>query len=245
MMIKKQLGVLAAAVAVASSANAAFDQGDAMLYAWNSANDNTYFVDLGVTGQDLKAGVAVNITDSGLATWLGSNTGATWSIFASVNEAAQVAGPPATASYQDRGVVGSSLSGTYIGSTGASSETARGTLNDWVATLSGGSASFGVDGIDPRAANVDRNGALFADSQISIGQASALFYGQASPVDNDGLSSASVTNQVGTAGSPSQSAALLTSDGSISANVSAVPVPAAAWLFGSALAGLLVARRNK
>ena len=74
--LNKKLGVLAAAVAAVSSANAAFDEGDAMLYAWNSANDNTYFVDLGVTGQDLVNATSVNLTDSGLAGFLSINTAA-------------------------------------------------------------------------------------------------------------------------------------------------------------------------
>ena len=56
MMIKKQLGVLAAAVALASSANAAFDTGAAVLYAWDSGSNNSYFVDLDVTGQALVDG---------------------------------------------------------------------------------------------------------------------------------------------------------------------------------------------
>ena len=53
MMIKKKLGVLAAAVAAVSSANAAFDEGNAVLFAFDSADNDTYFVDLGVSGQDL------------------------------------------------------------------------------------------------------------------------------------------------------------------------------------------------
>jgi hypothetical protein len=40
MMIKKKLGVLAAAVAVASTANAAFEEGNAVLYARDSNTRN-------------------------------------------------------------------------------------------------------------------------------------------------------------------------------------------------------------
>ena len=70
MMIKKKLGVLAAAVTMASTANAFFDEGAAILYAWNSDNNDSYFVDLGVTGQDLVDAVPVTVHDPGLGTWL-------------------------------------------------------------------------------------------------------------------------------------------------------------------------------
>ncbi|MDG1937365.1 MAG: hypothetical protein P8I62_00685, partial [Pseudomonadales bacterium] len=56
----KQLSVLAGAVLAASSSQAAFDQGNAVLFAYNGSNDNTYFVDLGVSGQDLVDAASVN-----------------------------------------------------------------------------------------------------------------------------------------------------------------------------------------
>ena len=245
MMIKKQLGVLAAAVAAVSSAHAYFEQGDAMLYA-HAPNNATYFVDLGVTGQDLVNGVEINITDAGLAAWLsGDGAGATWSIVASVNDTATVAGPPAEASLVNNGVVAASSSGSFPHADGTAATGAANGLNAWMADLQGSLESFSVDGTDPRAADSARNGAYFNNAQLSVGSAASLYYGQASPVDNDTLGSPALVTQVATAGDLSQSAALLTSDGVITANVSAVPVPAAAWLFGSALAGLLVARRNK
>jgi len=248
-MIKKQLGVLAAAVAAVSSANAAFDEGDAMLYAWNSDNDNTYFVDLGVTGSDLTNAATVDFTDSGLASWLGTNSGATWTIVGSVNDTSAVGGPPATgSSYANSGVV-SSATGSTAFSSGSNADTGRVTLNNWMAdinTASGGSSSFSVDGTDPVSADSNRNAAFFNGAQIDVGSFSGLFYGQADPSDGALLSQPVAVSQVGTSGDPSQSAAFLGSDGSISANVAvtAVPVPAAAWLFGSALAGLAVVRRK-
>jgi hypothetical protein len=250
MMIKKKLGVLAAAVAAVSSANAAFETGDAMLYAWNSANDNTYFVDLGVTGTDLTNAATVDFTDSGLASWLGTNSGATWTIVGSVNDTSAVGGPPALgSSYVNSGVVSSASTGSSAFSSGATADTGRVTLNDWMAdinTAAAGSSSFSVEGTDPVSADSNRNAAFFNGAQIGVGSTSGLFYGQADPSDGALLSQAAAVSQVGTSGDPSQSAALLGSDGSISANVgvTAVPVPAAAWLFGSALAGLAVVRRK-
>lgn len=250
MMIKKQLGVLAAAVVAVSSANAAFQEGDAMLYAWNPTNDNTYFVDLGVTGSDLANSAEVDFTDAGLASWLGTNSGAAWTIVGSINDTSAVGGPPAIGqSYVDSGVVSTASTGSSAFTTGADANTGRVTLNDWMAeifTASLGDDAFSVPGTDPASADSARNGAFFNGAQIAVGSTSSLFYGQADPASGAVLSDSAAVSQVGTAGDVSQSAALLGSDGSISANVnaSAVPVPAAAWLFGSALAGLVMVRRK-
>ena len=91
------------------------------------------------------------------------------------------------------------------------------------------------------------NGGFFNNSLISVGSTSALYYSQANPADSTTLADANVVSQVGTAGTSAQSAALLSGSGEFSANTGAtvVPVPAAAWLFGSALAGLTVVRRRK
>jgi len=250
MMIKKKLGVLAAAVAAASTAQAAFDQGNAVLFAYDSADNDTYFVDLGVTGQDLVNAQAVNVSDAGLGSFLSSNAGAQWTVIASVNDTTSVGGPPAPgASLLNSGVVGSSSTGSAVGTDGTTNDTQRATLNDWLAqvqTASAGSSSFGVAGTDPASADAARNGGFFNNSLISVGTTSALFYSQANPADFTTLADANVVTQVGTDGA-NLSAALLVADGTFSANASAsaVPVPAAAWLFGSALAGLTVVRRRK
>jgi len=248
-MIKKKLGVLAAAVAAVSSAHAAFDEGNAVLFAYDTASDNTYFVDLGVSGQDLVDAASVNLTDSGLAGFLSSNTAAQWTVIASVNDSTSVGGPPAAgASLLNSGVVGSSATGSAVGTDGTTNDGQRLTLNAWlsdVQTASAGSSSFGVLGTDPVSSDAARNGGFFNNSLISVGSSSALYYSQANPADSTTLANANVVSQVGTDG-PILSAALLSSDGAFSANnVSAVPVPAAAWLFGSALAGLTLARRRK
>jgi len=248
-MIKKKLGVLAAAVAAASSAHAAFfEQGNAVLFAYDSADNDTYFVDLGVSGQDLVDATSVNVTDSGLAGFLSSNAGAQWTVIASVNDTTLVGGPPAGASYSNSGVVSSSSSGSAVGTDGTTNNGQRLTLNAWLSDVqaaSGGLSSFGVTGDLSVSSDAARNGGFFNNSLISVGSASALYYSQASPVDGTTLANPNVVSQVGTDGFI-LSAALLSSDGAFSTNnVSAVPVPAAAWLFGSALAGLTLARRRK
>ena len=248
MMIKKKLGVLAAAVAAVSSAHAAFDQGNAVLFAYDVTTDNTYFVDLGVTGQNLVNASSVNLTDSGLAGFLSSNASAQWTVIASVNDTASVGGPPAAgASLLNSGVVGSSSTGSAVGTDGTTNGQQRDIMNAWlsdVQTASAGSSSFGVLGTDPVSSDAARNGGFFNNSLISVGSSSALYYSQANPADSTTLANANVVTQVGTNGAD-LSSALLSADGEFSANVSAVPVPAAAWLFGSALAGLTLARRRK
>ena len=247
-MIKKKLGVLAAAVAAVSSAHAAFDQGNAILFAYDTASDNTYFVDLGVSGQDLVDEASVNLTDSGLAGFLSSNTAAQWTVIASVNDTTSVGGPPAGgASLLNSGVVGSSSTGSAVGTDGTTNDQQRAIMNAWlsdVQTASAGSSSFGVLGTDPVSSDAARNGGFFNNSLISVGSSSALYYSQANPAASTTLANANVVTQVGTNGAD-LSSALLSADGEFSANVSAVPVPAAAWLFGSALAGLTLARRRK
>ena len=248
-MIKKKLGVLAAAVAAVSSAHAAFDQGNAILFAYDTASDNTYFVDLGVSGQDLVDEASVNLTDSGLAGFLSSNTAAQWTVIASVNDTTSVGGPPAGgASLLNSGVVGSSATGSAVGTDGTTNDQQRAIMNAWLSDVqaaSGGLSSFGVAGTDPVSSDNARNGGFFNNSLISVGSSSALYYSQANPADSTTFADANVVTQVGTDGAI-LSAALLSDTGVFSANnVSAVPVPAAAWLFGSALAGLTLARRRK
>jgi len=251
MMIKKKLGVLAAAVAAVSSAHAAFDQGNAVLYAYESDSENTYFVDLGVTAQDLANSVSVDITDSGLSSWLSSNTGATWPVVGTINDSTLVGGPPAVGkSYANNGIIGTSLSASAVKSQTAQNLQQQETLNDWldaVAVEANGATSVAIAGGTANASNTPRENGFFNSSAIGLGTAAALYYNQAANADGDTTAADTVFSQIGTGGTPSQSSAILTADGSFSANLdtTAVPVPAAAWLFGSALAGLAVVRRRK
>jgi len=247
-IFNKKLSVLAGAVLAASSSHAAFDQGNAVLFAYDSADNDTYFLDLGVSGQDLVNAESVTVTDSGLAGFLSSNTGAQWTVIASVNDTTSVGGPPAGgASLLNSGVVGSSSTGSAVGTDGTTNDQQRAIMNAWLSDVqaaSGGLNSFGVAGTDPVSSDAARNGGFFNNSLISVGSSSALYYSQANPADSTTFADANVVYQVGTAGIPAQTAALLTSDGTFSANT-AVPVPAAAWLFGSALAGLVCVRHKK
>ena len=247
-IFNKKLSVLAGAVLAASSSHAAFDQGNAVLFAYDSADNDTYFLDLGVSGQDLVNAESVTVNDSGLAGFLSSNTGAQWTVIASVNDTTAVGGPPAGGqSLLNSGVVGSSSTGSAVGTDGTTNDQQRAIMNAWLSDVqaaSGGLNSFGVAGTDPVSSDAARNGGFFNNSLISVNSSSALYYSQANPADSTTFADANVVYQVGTAGIPAQTAALLTSDGTFSANT-AVPVPAAAWLFGSALAGLVCVRHKK
>ncbi len=242
MMIKKKLGVLAAAVAVASTANAAFEEGNAVLYAWDSADNDTYFVDLGA--QDFGTNGAFIGTDAGLASWLGSQTSVSWSVVQTVNDTTPVGGPPAPGqSLLNSGIVSTSTDGASVGTDGTTNGQQQDTLNAWLAQVqaaSGGSTSFSVAGTDPEAASSERNGLGFGSSMIALDATSDLFDSQANPADGATLADANVVTAVGAQGTLSAS---LSASGDIKVN--AVPVPAAAWLFGSALAGLSVVRRRK
>ena len=256
MNIKKTLlnASYIATLALPMSANAAFDTGAAVLYAWDSGTNNSYFVDLGVTGQALVDGSTVVTTDTGLGGFLTSNPNATWSVISTINDTNKVANSnnlpgflTGGLSLINSGIVGTSLTGSPVGTTGGVNASQQTILNDWMAviqTSAAGSSSFGVDGTDPAAADGSRNGTGLNASMISVGQTSALFYAQANTSDGVTLAAgATEVSQLGGSG-PGAIIADLTASGNFTA-ASAVPVPAAAWLFGSALAGLGLVRRKK
>lgn len=269
--MNKNINLLAAAMLTASSAHAAFDEGNAVLFAYDQADDDTYFVDLGVTGQDLVSGATVYFADAGLATFLANNAGAQWTIIASVNDTVNVVGPPAAgASLANSGVVGTSLSGSAVGNDGTTNDQQRIIMNDWLAQVqaaSAGASSFGVAGTDPSSADAARNGGFFNNSLIAVGDGALTYYSRANPNDGSSIADPNVVTQLGyhvdfpvdpNYGYSAGSAHLDTS-GTIQINAiclgnwspycapppSAVPIPATAWLFGSSLIGLALARRRK
>jgi len=83
-MLKKKLGLIATAISIASSAHATFEEGNAVLYAWDSADNDTYFVDLGDIDLSDGSGSFVG-TDASLAAWLGSQTSVSWSVVHATN----------------------------------------------------------------------------------------------------------------------------------------------------------------
>ena len=209
----------------------AFSEGNAVLYAADTTNPGnyggypTYFVDLGVTGQDLVNGAVVDIpTHAGLHAFFTSNPGAKWTVIGSVNDDTLVAGPPvAGMSYLNRGVVGTAGSDTdNVGSSGATNEQQRAIMNDWIEDMqdhAAGATSFGVDNSHSVAADSARDGGFFwPNSAVPIGSVSSIFYAQASPEPETDLADPTIVNRVGTAGTAAQSLAKLETDGSITIN---------------------------
>ena len=154
-------------------------------------------------------------------------------------------GPPAAGqSLLNSGIVSTSTDGSAVGTDGTTNGQQQDTLNAWLAQVeaaSGGSSSFSVAGTDPEAASTARNGGGFGSSMIALDTTSDVFYSQANPADGALLSDPNVVSTLQQGGL--NVTATLSGTGDI--NVSAVPVPAAAWLFGSALAGLSIVRRRK
>jgi hypothetical protein len=242
MMIKRNLGVLAAAVVATSGAQAAFDADNAILIAYDAADDDTYFLDLGVTAQQLVDGVTVDLTSAGLATFLSTNAGAGWTVLGAVNDPTSVGGAPAIGqSLANSGLVSSSTSGNPVGTVSSDNEAQKTVWLDWLSDIqaaAGAATEFSVAGTDPVSMSAPRNSGFINDSLIGVDAASSLWYAQAASADGALLSDPTEVSQLGALN------ALVGSTGDVEINVSAVPVPAAAWLFGSALLGLGVVRRK-
>lgn len=244
MMINKKLGLLAAAVLTASGAQASFDANTVAFVAVNAAGD-TYVADLGSASEFASAmsgGSSLSVDPSALGSY-------TWTIYGANQTSNVLAAPPGGApgltTYQDTGVITTSGSGVVpnaatpnnnaLYSTGTGGD--LGTVTSWLAAVS--SLSAGAISNTFLASNPADASGLFT-AQNSHQGTSAMQTGSSADVST--IYQSTDLNGVG-GGSPD--VALLSSvifDGS---SVSAVPVPAAAWLFGSALAGLTVVRRRK
>ena len=263
LIFNKKVGLLTTAIIISSSGYAAFDEGAAVLYATTEKHfiydglpfsyTESYFVDLGVTGQDLVNAVSVTVHDAGLGAWLNTRSDTQWGVISTVNDpslVAVVAGPPAPPwappSYTNSGIVGTSYTGSTVSYNGQTNEQLKSGINDLISVIqseSNGLSSFSFKQGENETAISPQNHMGFYNSMIGVGSVVPLFYVQADPSPGASLIDNVITSQIGTMGTPFQSAAFLSSDGTFTAN--AVPIPAAAWLFGSALAGLGVARRKK
>jgi hypothetical protein len=234
MMINKKLSVLAAAI-VSVSAQAAFDGGSQVFIAIDDASGATYVQDLGVTGSSASEAVT-----TGFGTY-------TWTILGASNGTVSIAGPPSAGSYQayeNNGILS-------VGATDASKDAntmadggAVGSkltaLNSWlsdVQTAAGSSDSVTIPA--GAAGSYDSITGLYYNSgRMQTGNAS----GDLGLIRQSNVAG---TGTDGTTASVVDSPYRLYSFDGSTATVSAVPVPAAAWLFGSALAGLTVIRRRK
>jgi hypothetical protein len=232
-MINKKLSVLAAAI-VASSAQASFDADTVSFVAVNASGD-TYVADLG--SASVLGGAFTVAVDGAALTALGAYN---WTIVGANSSITPLAAPPGNYSpTADTGVI-SATAGTDTGvstvATGALVASEITAVNNWLSDVNA------ADGDDDGYASIagGNAGEFLAGMQVAH-QAGAMQSGIAT-VNLLGIYQAAGSNTTAPDVSILNTTLPVTFDG---ANVSAVPVPAAAWLFGSALAGLTVVRRRK
>lgn len=273
MMIKKKLGLLAASVMVASGAQAAMQSGggndSSVILALTdfSGAGGSYLIDLtqqaGVTQDQLQGGngFVYGLSASAQAFVAGS-TDLRWAMFAISGQEGPYVGYTTTASggynyfYDnvdpDFGIVYTSDNTPLGVGANVTLRNQAVALNDWINAMNlagiGGTGEIAVangapaDGDTP--ARETAVGGLF-----STGLAQ-LFYEQTQAIPNNaaGATDPTLVNAITITG-PSgafQGADLLPGAFAVtSLGGPVVPVPAAAWLFGSALLGLGVVRRRK
>jgi hypothetical protein len=232
MMINKKLSVLAAAI-VASSAQASFDADTMSFVAVNGAGD-TYVADLG--SSSILAGAFSVAVDGAALSALGTYQ---WTIVGANSTSTPLAAPPGLYSPTAETGVISATAGTDTGvstvATGALVASERDAVNSWLSDVNA------ADGDNDGNASIagGNAGEFLAGMQVAH-QGGAMQSGFGS-VNLLGIYQAAGSNTTAPDVSILNSSPV-SFDG---VTVSAVPVPAAAWLFGSALAGLTVIRRRK
>ena len=231
--MNKKLTVLASAIAVAGSAQASFDAGTTFLYVAKSGSPaDTFAVDLGVGG----ASSAGTFAATGLSAWLGGAS-ANFAVVGSAAGSTQIGGTPTAPSNDDSVISTASSSADGLAGSYADVQTLTGAANDWIAALN--TADSDNDGIvavpssNANAAASDTRAVLFMSNALTdIASSSAIFASTATG-DSSASTSAIGSLQVSISG-----------DTITIADPAPIPVPAAAWLFGSALAGLTIVRRK-
>jgi len=224
-MIKKKLGLLAGSVMVATSANAAIDLGtEGALAIFNTAGAGSYIQALGVSGNDLSTGSAFTIDVTAASAALGG----TIESFAVLGLADATCSGLACYNYSEFIYVSGGGGLVYTGGDQAASTNlaAFNAVGNIQAFLD--NANFGANG-EGSLGDADANG--FSNSYLVSGTSGLGFNQQLAGLNGSTIFSC-VCVDAGISGS-------------IFSNASAVPVPAAAWLFGSALLGLGVVRRKK
>ncbi|MDA8790169.1 hypothetical protein N9N07_04565, partial [Pseudomonadales bacterium] len=216
-MIKKQLGLLAGSVMVAATSNAAITLGSDTLAVFNTAGAGSYYqLVTGSTAAGLVAGTGFSVDLSAATAALGG-TIESFALFALNSN--EFSAPSYPGYNYSEGLYVEEGGGLVYAGTSAVSTTnldAQNTINAVQQFLS--NASLGLNG-EGGLADFD------ADSTV----AGFLNSGQFSIIFNQqtlgGATNAQVISGLYTFGPP-------------------IPIPTTAWLFGSALAGLLVAKKK-
>ena len=235
-MIKKQLGLLAGSVMVAATSNAAITVDGNSLAVFSTAGAGSYYqLVAGSTGDLLASGTGFSVDISAAASALGGTIDS-FALFAiNSSELTTTAGTAPGYNYTEFQYVSEGGGLVYAG------DTATSTTN-----LAAGNAINTVNAILSNA-NLGFNGEGTLGDFDSFAQ--VAFYlnsGVTSVIFNEQTTTSDATNaQLITLSSPTSTVDGVGIEGSNLVATSAVPVPAAAWLFGSALLGLGVVRRKK
>jgi hypothetical protein len=231
-MINKKIGTLAAAILAASSAQAAFE----VAFVAVDGDGTTYVHDMGNYS---------NINPSSITTTFASestfdSSDYSWTIVGTTSTTTPlVAAPPGggDAIYADTGIV--TLSSGAPSSVSIANHSSLGNevtgIAGWLSTVDGLASGNSSVLIANDSSDIYTSGqqAAFHSAQMQSGsggsyQLNTMFYSASdSPLAAIDLNGGSVFGV------------------SFDGTTAAVPVPAAAWLFGSALAGLTVVRRRK
>ena len=231
-MINKKIGTLAAAILAASSAQAAFE----VAFVAVDSDGDTYVHDMGDFGSI--NGSSVDMTFASEASFDSANYD--WTIVGLSSTNTPIAAPPGggAATTADTGIITLSTAGAAP-ATSIANHTSLGSemtgLQSWLTTVSG--LAGASDSVLIPASSADR---------YTLGQQVAFHSGRMQG-DTGG---AYQLNTLFYSASTDPLAALDVNGGTVfgvsfDGTTAAVPVPAAAWLFGSALAGLTVVRRRK
>lgn len=248
-MIKKQLGVLAGSVLMAASANSAIVAGSAgtdssAILVLSAAGQGAFVIETGLTASDLAAGNGFSVDISAAATFLGGTIDS-YALFGVIG------GSGSTYSYTSNSYVEEGAGVVYAGSTEGGVQTsddgtsANAGVRTYISNvLAGGGFAEGTAG--------DLDGQTFAGTLYGVGV-----------LNGAGITSslfAQTINQASGSSDLSGAIDILNPDAAVegayidgtnfvvsnfASGPTVVPVPAAAWLFGSALLGLGVVRRKK
>jgi len=236
MMINKKLGLLAAAILSASSANAFFEQGNAIFVGFaassSSGGYDATMVDLGMNAANIGSLTSENV-GAGFDQW---------TVLGAVDDqSGAVSGGSffnPTNFYPNDGMLSAGTSGSA--NSNSLLRLNKTSLNAWISDLQSIDLSD-ADGVNGSVTLASGNGDTYKLGYQGWGKTDSALAPDVASTLSFVLES---TNDLNDAALISNAATLISYD-STAGTVSAVPVPAAAWLFGSALAGLTAIRRRK
>ena len=224
--MKKQLSILAGSLVLASGANAALDLNGNALAVFSSAGQGAFFVDLGVTGDDLAAGTGFSVDISAATAALGGSIDS-YAILA-------VASGANTYNYTEFlyvDVGGGLVTAGALGGTNLANINQTNEISNFLANANLGANGEGSLG--------DFDGFAVVNGLLTSGLSSLVLNAQTL-----GGAVAPTPIAITAPGGAQEGVYIDGTTFNATGVATVVPVPAAAWLFGSALVGLGVVRRK-